>query len=283
MSAAKIDRSFWAVLAFCFLISVEASHANQQPVNFWLQNGQAGDKAFRNKNYAEAESFYLAAIEKAKGFGVQRQSTDPNLSRLIRVYGAMRRYPEVEKKFRQELLKAEQESGADDPRLLLHLNLLGLLELAQGRFDQALSLLERSLSITTNAFPGDSPGLAPLLNTIAFLRYERDENGQADLLFRRSMKIREKSLRQDPLDDAMAAANHALLSQQQGKFDESTKAYRLAIALVEKEISPDHAVLAIILENYADLLRNTNRPTEASKLEARARIIRSAFPQRQSQ
>lgn len=276
MITAKIYCS-WAVLVYCLLISAHLSHADQ-PVNLWLQYGQSGDKAFRNHNYAKAESWYLAAIEKAASFGVQRQSTDPNMSRLIRVYGVMRRYPEVEKKFREELQKTEHQSGADDPRLLLHLNLLGLLEIAQGRFDQALSLLERSLSISTKAFGGDSAGRAPLLNAIAFLTYA-GESEQAELLFLRSMKMREKSLRQDPLDDAMAAANHAFLLQHQGNFDESAKAFALAMAFVEKEISPHHAVLAIILENYAVLLRKRNRPTEANKLEAKARIIRSAFPQ----
>jgi tetratricopeptide (TPR) repeat protein len=266
----------WALLVFCFLIFAQVLRADQ-PVNLWLQYGQAGDKAFRNHDYAKAESLYLAAIERAASFGLQRQSTDPNLSRLMRVYGAMDRYSESEKKFREELYKAEHQYGTDHPGLLLHLNSLALLETAQGQFDQALSLLERSLSISTKAFPGgDSPGLAPLLNVIAFLTYARDKNSeQAELLFRRSMKMREKSLRQDPLDDAMAAANRAFLLQHGGRFDESARAFVLAIALVEKEISPNHAILAIILEDYATLLRKMNTPSEANKLEAKARIIRS--------
>lgn len=101
----------WALLVFCFLIFAQVSRADQ-PVNLWLQYGRAGDKAFRNHDYAKAESFYLAAIEKASGFGPQRQSTDPNLSRLIlvtvRCEGIVRSKKNSAKSYRKQSINMGQ-------------------------------------------------------------------------------------------------------------------------------------------------------------------------------
>ncbi len=48
-----------------------------------------------------------------------------------------------------------------------------------------------------------------------------------------------------------------------------------SLAIVEKALGPDHTDVAQSLENYAQLLRNTNREREAEQLEARAKVIRA--------
>ena len=44
---------------------------------------------------------------------------------------------------------------------------------------------------------------------------------------------------------------------------------------VEKALGPEHPHVAASLANYAALLRETGRATEAAKLEARAEAIRA--------
>ncbi len=41
-----------------------------------------------------------------------------------------------------------------------------------------------------------------------------------------------------------------------------------------KSRSPDHPNVAKVLENYAELLRKTNREAETARLESRAKEIR---------
>ncbi len=45
----------------------------------------------------------------------------------------------------------------------------------------------------------------------------------------------------------------------------------------EKALGPDHPQVAQSLENYATLLRETGRNTEAAKMEARAKAIRAKY------
>ena len=51
--------------------------------------------------------------------------------------------------------------------------------------------------------------------------------------------------------------------------------YQRALAIREKALGPEHPDVALSLENYAELLRKTDRNAEAEKLEERARAIRA--------
>ena len=67
----------------------------------------------------------------------------------------------------------------------------------------------------------------------------------------------------------------AALYGAQGRHDDAESLYQRALAIYEMALGPDHPQTAKTLENYAALLRNARRATEAEKLEARAKVIRS--------
>jgi tetratricopeptide (TPR) repeat protein len=73
---------------------------------------------------------------------------------------------------------------------------------------------------------------------------------------------------------ARSLNNLAAAYAAQGDYAKAEPLYRQALALLEKVRGPDHADVATCLENYAALLRQTNRPAEAEQLEQRARAIR---------
>ena len=50
--------------------------------------------------------------------------------------------------------------------------------------------------------------------------------------------------------------------------------YQRALAIYEKGLGPDHPYMATTLENYAVLLRETQREAKATELQARAKAIR---------
>ncbi|MEE8199821.1 MAG: tetratricopeptide repeat protein [Candidatus Acidoferrales bacterium] len=55
--------------------------------------------------------------------------------------------------------------------------------------------------------------------------------------------------------------------------------YRRALAIREKILGPDHPRVALVLENYATLLRQTGREPQAAEMEARATAIRAKHAQ----
>lgn len=59
----------------------------------------------------------------------------------------------------------------------------------------------------------------------------------------------------------------------QGRLTEAEPLYKRALTVKEKAVGPFHKDLVVILENYATLLKVSNRQNEAAKLERRAQGI----------
>ena len=67
----------------------------------------------------------------------------------------------------------------------------------------------------------------------------------------------------------------AVLYHAQGRHIEAEPLFKRALAIYEKALGPDHPIVAMSLENFADLLRRTGRDDEADELEASAKAIRA--------
>jgi CHAT domain-containing protein len=100
-----------------------------------------GNIYFRRDRYQEAEQFQLASLDRFKAVG------DPRLlakcyNCLANTHVALHRFRSAETLYRQALVHAE---GADLPTTLAEIEgNMGNFALFQGRYDQALDLLERS-------------------------------------------------------------------------------------------------------------------------------------------
>ena len=77
---------------------------------------------------------------------------------------------------------------------------------------------------------------------------------------------------------ATSLNNLAEFYRAQGQYAEAEPLFRRSLAIMEKALGPEHPHVAACLENYAGLLRKTNRQSEAAKLEARAKAIRAKRP-----
>ena len=69
-----------------------------------------------------------------------------------------------------------------------------------------------------------------------------------------------------------------MLYQAQKRYHEAEPLQQRALTIAERALGPGHPDLATSLENYAALLRQLNRGTEASELELRAQRIRASRP-----
>ena len=66
-----------------------------------------------------------------------------------------------------------------------------------------------------------------------------------------------------------------MLYHDQGKYAEAEPLYQRSLTIVEKALGPEHPDVATTLDNYAALLRKTDRNAEADELEERTRAIRA--------
>ena len=74
--------------------------------------------------------------------------------------------------------------------------------------------------------------------------------------------------------------NLASLYLAQGKYAEAEPRYKRSLTIRENALGLEHPNVALSLENYAALLRKTNREAEAARIEARAKAIRAIHAQK---
>jgi len=137
-------------------------------------------------------------------------------------------------------------------------------------------------------FGPTNPLLVPPLAGLGALYEKQGRNAEAEPLLRRALAIKKQT---PGLPDGQTTTilwSLGKLYLKQNKYAEAEPFFRHALATCEKiltdhpedslcGISPPVPIIPGILGDYAVLLRQTNRPTEATALEARAKDILTAF------
>ena len=90
-------------------------------------NITAGNNAYQDGNYTEAEKLYFAALKEAEGFGPQDPRLATSLYNLALVYGNQGKYTEAEPLYRRSLAIREKALGAEHLDVAHSLNNLALL------------------------------------------------------------------------------------------------------------------------------------------------------------
>jgi len=136
------------------------------------------------------------------------------------------------------------------------------------KFAEAEPLYKRSLAIWEQTQGPDSPFVAQALDNLAALYCATQNFTKAEPLYMRSLNIREKNSLTSL--ETMGLLNEALNTPQK-----ADAFFKRAVLIGEQGLGGDHPEVAEILETYAVLLRNLKRPTEAARLESRAKEIKS--------
>ncbi|HMB05209.1 MAG TPA: tetratricopeptide repeat protein [Isosphaeraceae bacterium] len=211
---------------------------------------------------AEAEAFYkraLAVREKAPGAIEYYCPMHPNIIRSESGHCPICGMP---------LAKRKKETD-----LAPTLHNLGTLYLDQGKFAEAEPLFKQVLNIREKSLGPEHPDVATSLEALGALYAKQGKHAEAETYLKRALAIYEKTLGPDHPHVARCCAKMGLVCCDQGRNDEADSCCNRAVTIYEKAGS-DPAGLAKALDDYASVLRKTNRAAEAEKVEARARAIR---------
>ena len=115
-----------------------------------------------------------------------------------------------------------------------------------GRYAEAEPLAERALAIREKALEPEHPRVAASLISLARLYKAQGRYAEAEPLLNRGLAIKATNLKR-------------------------------GLAIREKALGPDHPDVATSMENYASLLRQIGRNSEAEAMEASARAIRAMY------
>ena len=165
---------------------------------------------------------------------------------------------------------------ANDLRRAMTLNDLAEICVAEQRHAEAEVLYRQATEVIESALGPDHLDLAAHLAMVAAFYAEQGIYTEAEPRYERAVAILEPALGWAHPDVADNVAALASVYYRQGLHAEAEPLYESALAVLELALEPDNVRLAEILEEYAGLLRATNRGAEAGPLEARARRIRAA-------
>jgi tetratricopeptide (TPR) repeat protein len=177
---------------------------------------------------------------------------------------------------KKALERAIQESNAfadSDVRRAQTYSCEGMMFMNQTDPGPAAPLFEKALNIW-NVVPSLDPELRNTICTLNNLAEAYKMEGKFDAavpLCQRALAIIERvSGTQNPTFH-LALDDLAVLYDLQGKYEKAEPLYNRCLSYFE---SGDATMMPRVLEQYAHLLRHTNRQAVAEKLEARARSLR---------
>jgi tetratricopeptide (TPR) repeat protein len=255
----------------------------------WEALVEAGNRAYRDGQYDQAETAFRRAIEVA-------QRTTPrdwrivisltNLGDVVRTRG---RSTEAAALYRQALVSAEGLRSADHPDLLDPLKTLAWFYHEQRRYSEAEAIFTRILRIEARGSSArDRVRQAAYVNILAELAEFQGRYGAAGRLHLETIRVLGGP---DPLDRAALGTTLtqlSLLLRVQGKETEAvdigSKAFqvlvmagpegeatiRLAIKSREETVGPEHPGVARMLQPLAFLLEAQGRYADAAVVWRRA-------------
>ncbi len=161
-----------------------------------------------------------------------------------------------------------QSFGESDHRLTLSLEALAKALNYQDRHQQAAKLLERVHEAKLRVFGPDSGMVADSANTLARCFYYCGNFAAAEKAALNSCRIYEKLYGPEDLAVAACLGNIAMLYYMNKNMYEAENAYQRCLIIRRKVQGDNHADTVKVLQNYANLLRQTHREAEAAHLQA---------------
>ena len=139
----------WLVVGLVFL-ALWPVHAPAQGGQ-WQSYITAGEQAYQQADYAEAEKQFEAALKEAGAFGPDDVRLATSLDNLALLYDAQGRYAKAEPLYQRALAIWEKALGPEHPHVAASLNNLATLYQLQCKYADAEPLLNRALAIWEKA------------------------------------------------------------------------------------------------------------------------------------
>ena len=193
------------------------------------------------------------------------------LLNLGHVYIAHENLEEAESAMRQALDMLSNEVKRGQP-----LGCYALLNLAElyrrmGRLDEAEPLARRALALYEKCLSGrQAPTLARFLNVLAEIVRKQGRLDEAESLCLQSQTLTEEAFGSEHISLDRCLSTLARIRAAQGRSAEAEPLLRRSVSILERVV-PEHLDRITRMEEYAALLRNLGRPSEADEWDAKAK------------
>lgn len=185
------------------------------------------------------------------------------------------RYTQSERLYKQALSFREQVLSGNHLALAASYGNLGNLYAKERRYHLAEPLQHKAFEISQKTVGLSKPLTYDYLSSWGHTLTALGRHSHAERYYRNAVAELESSSGSDENCKAKAQLDLANLLEARGQYDEAASIMARAVKAREKMYGPKHAMMAPLLDRYAELLGKTKRRREASRQQARAEKIRS--------
>jgi CHAT domain-containing protein/Flp pilus assembly protein TadD len=204
----------------------------------------------------------------------QQHENSAELHKKVNALEAAGKYAEAIPYARRALEIEESRSGPNQPNVVaIVLNRLAMLYAKDGRYADAETFYQRSLTLRAKARGPFHPDVATVLNNLAALYLAQGRYADAESPLKRSLAIREKALGPAHLNVAATLNNLAELYRLQGRYTDAEPLIKRALAIREKVLRPDHPDVAVSLNNLAAIYDDQGRYVDAEQFYKRSLAV----------
>ena len=239
----------------------------------------AGDNALlarvfqvQKKWQAAAGAWETVATIQAGAYGGEDLRLADTLDRLSDCRFEMQLVDSAVDALRRALLIRELNLGTVNADVAATYDHLGKIFYYAKRFSDAEPYFQRTLDIDLKLPATDNPELARAYDDLAVTEAMLEKYGEAAVHYREALKLRDA-------DDALSLRNLALVLTAQNKNGEALPLYSRALAVLDAGNNGDPDFLKLILTEYSSLLRESQRPADAAKIDQRLKQAGKLAPQ----
>jgi DGQHR domain-containing protein len=171
--------------------------------------------------------------------------------------------------YKAEIASESEQSGSTATTY----NDIAIMYASQGKFVEALRLLEKALLVRERVMGLNHPDTAMTYNHIALVYSSLGEYKKALEWNEKALAIRERVLSPGHPDTAMTYSNIASVYSELGEYEKALKWYEKALAIRERVLSPGHPDTAMTYSNIASVYSELGEYEKALKCYERALSI----------
>jgi tetratricopeptide (TPR) repeat protein len=253
--------------------------AQQEIVKSYLQ---AGLDALNEGHYSKSETLFRAALTEIDTASLTQDNkmsaTLVALNGLGLALSNQGKDAEAEAVTRRQIALMEQTNRANNSEYAIALNNLGLMLANQRKLAEALEVHRKALSIREKLLGSSHPDVAFSLLNLGKVYFDDEKFEQAEAVLQRAVSILGAIPTESQTDENMLALatcdmNLSSIKVRQGKLKEAEEFLLITLLLRTKIQGSTHPDLVEPLRNYAILLRQMNRVSDANVIEARLKKI----------
>ena len=223
--------------------------------------------------YARAEQLHRRALTiREQTLGPDHPHVGKSLNLLAEISLTRQTYGEAEAQALQALEIWEKTVGPEHHYMAIGLDTLARVRRAQGSLAEAETLADRAGKIFQRLW-GDDSHVAGSFNTLAEIFFDQENYSRAEELLQQALEIQERLLGSDHPHTARSLYNLGMLCMGREDYSQAEHYFALSLAIRRQALRPQHADLIAVLQQYADLLRRTEKRAQPLALEKSAEYV----------